>query len=57
MEGKPEAWAAAVRSVDEPEKLGALADRLLLAEGIVAVDDDEPRDAAHGDSEGAKTGI
>jgi hypothetical protein len=38
MDGEPNAWGAAVRSVD-PEKLGALADRLLLAEGIRGVDD------------------
>ena len=39
MDGMPEAWAAAVKSVDDPEKLGALTNRLLLAEGIDGVDD------------------
>jgi Phage integrase, N-terminal SAM-like domain len=38
MDGEPEAWAAAARSVHDPEKLGALADRLLLAEGINGLD-------------------
>jgi hypothetical protein len=38
MNGEPGAWAAAVRSVD-PEKLGPLANRLLLAEGIDSVED------------------
>jgi integrase len=37
MEGESEVWARAARSVD-PEKLGALADRLLLAEGINGLD-------------------
>jgi hypothetical protein len=33
MDAEPKAWAAAAKSVD-PERLGPLADRLLLAEGI-----------------------
>jgi integrase len=37
MDGEPEAWAAAAKSVD-PERLGPLADRLLLAEGINGLD-------------------
>ena len=38
MEGEPDVWAAAAKSVDDPEKLGALADRLLRAEGIDGLD-------------------
>ena len=37
MESEPEVWAAAAKRVD-PERLGALADRLLSAEGIGGVD-------------------
>jgi hypothetical protein len=37
MDAEPEVWARAARSV-EPEKLGALADRLLLGEGINGLD-------------------
>jgi site-specific recombinase XerD len=37
MDGEPEAWTAAAKRVD-PERLGPLADRLLLAEGINGLD-------------------
>jgi hypothetical protein len=37
MDGEPEVWAAAAKRVD-PESLGALADRLLLAQGINGLD-------------------
>ena len=37
MDGEPEVWAAAAKRID-PERLGAPADRLLLAEGIASVD-------------------
>jgi site-specific recombinase XerD len=37
LEGEPGVWAAAAKGID-PERLGALADRLLLAEGINGLD-------------------
>jgi hypothetical protein len=38
MHREPEVWAAVAKRIDDPEKLGALADRLLRAEGINGLD-------------------